>query len=651
MKEPRAIQAAADGVPAQMFLDAAPQAIMLTDTDIDRGGPTITYVNAAFERMTGWPAADILGKTPRVLQGPETDRGIFDDLRARLATGERWYGETVNYRRDGQSFIMAWSITPIHDQMGSALAYMAVQEDVTERRSVEITRAHLQCVNDRLMQAASEGILMLDVDGRITHASRAAAEMFNVSQGALLAQPVSQFLDMPEKTPARVMARRSDGQVFPVAMNSIAIDGPAAPGRAVMIRDLTQLVAQKEALDRETARLRTAQRIAQMGSWDYDAVSDRIEIAEDALETFDLDPRHRACAPETFFALVHPGDVGAVRAAFAHALAAGETYSATYRLRTRTGERVVHAVGEIRRAPDGSLAGMTGVAQDITRRADQERRLLEALSAAESANAAKSRFLATISHELRTPLNAINGFSEIMTGELFGPLGNATYRDYASEILASGRHLLSLIEQVLDFTSVEAGTLKLQEGLVLLDLLVPDVARACAGAARRRGIELVTDTVRVPPLRGDNRLLRQAVGHLVDNAVKFAPEETTVTLSVREEADGCIAIRVRDQGPGIEDTDMTRALAPFEQLNDHLSRHQGGIGVGLHLVRTVATVHGGELGIHRRPEVGTDALLRLPADRVLSNRIMARPDQSDPVPDKASHIALIFESRSSNAAR
>jgi PAS domain S-box-containing protein len=626
MKEPRAIQSSADSVPAQMFLDAAPQAIMLTDTDIDRGGPTITYVNAAFERMTGWPAADILGKTPRVLQGPDTDRGIFADLRARLATGERWHGETVNYRRDGQSFIMAWSITPIRDQMGAALAYMAVQEDVTERRSVEIARAHLQCVNDRLMQAASEGILMLDGDGRITHASRAAAEMFNVSQGALLAQPASQFLDMPEKTPARVMARRSDGQVFPVAMNSISIDGPAAPGRAVMIRDLTQLVAQRESLDRETARLRTAQRIAQMGSWDYDAVADRIEIAEDALETFDLDPMHQACAPETFLALVHPGDVGTVRAAFAHALAAAETYSATYRLRTRTGERVVHAVGEIRRAPDGSLAGMTGVAQDITRRADQERRLLEALSAAEAANAAKSRFLATISHELRTPLNAINGFSEIMTGELFGPLGNAAYRDYASEILASGRHLLSLIEQVLDFTAVEAGTLKLHEDLVLLEHLVPDVARACAGAAQSRGIELVTDTVRVPPLRGDNRLLRQAVAHLVHNAVKFAPEETTVMLSVREEANGCIAIRVRDQGPGIEDTDMTRALAPFEQLNDHLARHQGGIGVGLHLVQTVATVHGGELGIHRRPEGGTDALLRLPADRVLSYQIMARPD-------------------------
>lgn len=612
-----------DRMPGRVFLEASPQPIMLTDTDLGPEGPRITYVNPAFERMTGWHSDDIVGRTPRVLQGPETNHDIFADLYARLTSGEDWTGETVNYRRDGDPFTLSWSITPIRDGAGNTLTYMAIQEDVTDRRALEAGRRRLKGIVDQLMQAAFEGIIILDVAGRILHASRAAAEIFHCHQDDLLGQPIEAFLDQPITGDAQLhaMALRRSGQKFPVAVNTVEIADPETPGCALIIRDLTHLVAQCGSLERETSRLRTAHRIARMGSWDYDHTDGLIHIPEDTRKRFGLGEEMQTCTPDQFLTNVYPKDVKAVRQAFTHALSAGETYSATYRLKSRDSVLVVHAVGEIWRAPDGSVAGLAGVIQDITEWADQERRLLEALTAAEAANAAKSRFLATVSHELRTPLNAINGFSEILTQEMFGPIDNAYYKDYAGEILSSGRHLLSLIEQILDFTNVEGGDLWLDEAPVAMVSLLHQIASAYATTAARRKIAIEIQPSRLPPVHADPRLLRKAISHLLDNAIKFAPADTVVRLSLhQDEAERCI-ISVSDQGPGIAETQISRALSLFEQLNDHLARHHGGMGVGLHLVQAVAKGHGGELSLKRIAEGGTRASIVLPAERNIQEHV------------------------------
>ena len=145
------------------LLEAAAESFLVTTPDLDYPGPTIVYVNPAFERMTGWTSDDILGKAPRVLQGPKTDKTIFKDMKAKLREGEVWEGQTVNYRKNGEEFIMEWSIAPIHDHNGAICQYLAVQRDVTKR--VE-TERQLQESREALIEALLKREQIRDIFGK-----------------------------------------------------------------------------------------------------------------------------------------------------------------------------------------------------------------------------------------------------------------------------------------------------------------------------------------------------------------------------------------------------------------------------------------------------------------------------------------------------
>jgi PAS domain S-box-containing protein len=130
-------QQARDEIDAMRMLEEMTESVLVTTTELDRPGPLIVYVNPAFERMTGWSRQDVLGKSPRILQGPRTEKKIFEDMRERLNRGEPWQGQAINYRRDGSEFVMEWSIVPIRDEQGRLHRYLAVQRDVTERVVME----------------------------------------------------------------------------------------------------------------------------------------------------------------------------------------------------------------------------------------------------------------------------------------------------------------------------------------------------------------------------------------------------------------------------------------------------------------------------------------------------------------------------------
>ena len=228
---------------------------------------------------------------------------------------------------------------------------------------------------------------------------------------------------------------------------------------------------------------------------------------------------------------------------------------------------------------------------------------------AETANRTKSRFLANMSHELRTPLNAILGFSEILKLEAFGPLGAERYCEYAEDIHASGNHLLSLINDILDMSKVEAG----KYSLVLEDVALGDVVDRAARMVRGRATEaeLHLDIGPVDPtliLRIDPRAIKQVLINLLANAIKFTPPHGYVELVTAVEP-GAVMITVRDTGPGIDPREVPRLLRPFEQ-----ARSAGGQGTGLGLALSNALVglHGGRLTVDSLPGAGTSVTVRLP---------------------------------------
>lgn len=244
--------------------------------------------------------------------------------------------------------------------------------------------------------------------------------------------------------------------------------------------------------------------------------------------------------------------------------------------------------------------------------------LVEAKQRAEEANHSKTEFLARVSHELRTPLNAIIGFSEIMAGGIFGPIAPQRYNAYINDILTSGRHLLDLVNDVLDLSRVEAGKLTLRDQVIDLSTLGGHVLRLIEKAAAEKQLTLeMTTQSDLPPLFADPRTVRQMLLNLLSNAVKFTLPGGRVRLSVSlgsDERDG-IVLAVEDTGIGIAEKNIARCLQPFDQIDNIMTRRFDGSGLGLAITRALIELHGGRIEIESAIGVGTVVRLVFPKTR------------------------------------
>lgn len=242
----------------------------------------------------------------------------------------------------------------------------------------------------------------------------------------------------------------------------------------------------------------------------------------------------------------------------------------------------------------------------------------EARRRAEAANIAKSRFLATMSHELRTPLNAILGFSEVMQSEILGSMHNPTYRAYAGNIHDSGRHLLQLINEILDLSRIEAGRYELNEETLRLADVIEDCYRLMILRAESKNLTMTLSIEpALPAIRADERALRQICLNLLANAIKFTPKGGLIGLSVGSEPDGGQYISIKDTGPGIPKEEIPKVLQVFGQGSLAHQTAEGGTGLGLPIVQNLVSLHGGHFELRSELRKGTEAIAFLPANRVV----------------------------------
>lgn len=260
---------------------------------------------------------------------------------------------------------------------------------------------------------------------------------------------------------------------------------------------------------------------------------------------------------------------------------------------------------------NGEIAGAAVMHIDVTAQRLAEER-------ANTANRAKSEFLASLSHELRTPLNSVIGFSEVLMMQLFGPLADR-YRGYAGDIHQAGKHLLSLINEVLDLSKVEAGKFELHEETINLPELLRGCLHLIEDRAERAKVSLAENVApSLPMLYADARLIRQILLNLLSNSIKFTPEGGHVVASIRFDGDGWIRIAVQDNGIGIAPHDIGRVLEPFGQVASEqaLQYQNESTGLGLPLARRFTELHGGRLVLESMVGSGTTITIALPPDRV-----------------------------------
>ncbi len=262
--------------------------------------------------------------------------------------------------------------------------------------------------------------------------------------------------------------------------------------------------------------------------------------------------------------------------------------------------------------PKGEIIAIAGINTDLSGRNETEEKLRVALAKAEEANKSKSKFLATMSHELRTPLNAIIGFSDILHGQYFGPVGKEKYIEYARDIHESGQHLLSLIDNVLDISAIELGKRDLTMEPVCLNDLLAECVKSVEPRANAAHISLIQATPsKLPRVQGDDTALKQIFLNLLTNAIKFSyPGDKVLVYAEADEETVCIVIK--DTGSGINTAIMEKITEPFIKGHQDSDITHEGVGLGLSIVKSLVSAHHGQLNIESQVGVGTKVTVSFP---------------------------------------
>ncbi len=600
-----------------------------------------TYMSRAVEATGGLTMSRQLGKTRMELAHDDLDapqwRAHLADLSARRPFKNFRYSRR---RPNGDERIITTTGEPVYDDAGTFLGYIGTASDITDQVLVE---ARMESAEANLMTAidAMNALFAVwDSDGRLVVFNEEFSKLnadapevcwrgvtfeehfrFLVKKGLVVAVDghttnlLQERLKRFHNPGASYELERQDGRTILVNESKLA-DGSTI----LMASEITEQKKVEHALRESEQRLRDFGATAADWFWEMDAdlrftyFSDTLDKILGVPVTVYFGKTRRDLLPDGF-------DESEI-AAHDATLANRESFHdfRYFQIRSDGERRDVSISGKPVFDDAGTFTGYRGVGRDITELVKAERALIDEKERAEQASRAKSQFLAHMSHELRTPLNAILGFSDIIRDQTFGPVHNESYIDYANDIHTSGEHLLSLINDLLDLSKIEAGKLNLYEERIDLRAIMAQSKKLFAGRLDARAIAV---NCAIDPdaryLHADRRAIAQVLYNILSNAEKFNRDGGKIDIDVRVHDDGGIRVCISDTGCGFEVDETRTAMAPFGRIDNPLTRTVPGTGLGLPIVNALIELHGGTVSISSELDVGTKVRLQFPPARTLPN--------------------------------
>lgn len=489
---------------------------------------------------------------------------------------------------------------------------------------------------EEIIASSSDAILALDEDQIIILFNQSAQNLFGYQEAEIIGQPLEillpeqvhsmhkDYISKFDETPinSRTMSSRAavygltkDKSVIPL---EISIQKHPKEGHvrySAICHDISTRLNIIEALQKSEQRLFRAQKIAQIGNWEWNIVTGDLVWSDEIYNIFEKDKDKFEATYDNFLLCIHPGDRDVVANHVEICVNSLKPYSIIHRIICNEDRiKVVEERGEVLCDADNNPIRMDGTVQDITKTWHKENELRLASEQAILANRTKSQFLSTMSHELRTPLNAIIGMSSMMEEETLGPLSEYDYKSYITDIKNSGHVLLNHINNMLDITDVELDIVDINLERASSKELIESCIDLVSGSSLKHNVKFKVDiSDQLDEVETDKVLFRKILHNILSNAAKFSHYGGEVIVSLKkDESEKNMHLSVEDFGIGIAEDELDTIFEPFTQVDMEFTRKYDGAGLGLSVVKRFTEALGGKVDISSKVNAGTTLNVCLP---------------------------------------